>query len=231
MARYYPVALDLVGRPCLVVGGGHEALAKTRNLLEAGAVVHAVSPSFLPEFTTLTTSDRLRLSRRPYRSEDLQGVTIAFGCADDEETHRALAADARRLGVLLNIVDQPARCDFILPAVLRRGSLTVAITTDGKSPALAAWLREQTSAWLDPSIGEFLDVLGDLRPAIKASLPDRNRRAALFNRLVRSRALERLRAGDRAGMYAELSHILKEYDVPCPREWSTWSAPAPVLRT
>ncbi|HEY8347694.1 MAG TPA: bifunctional precorrin-2 dehydrogenase/sirohydrochlorin ferrochelatase [Symbiobacteriaceae bacterium] len=231
MARYYPIALDLTGRRCLVVGGGHEALAKTRGLLEAGARVHAISPTFLPEFDGLAEPDRLTLSRRRYRAEDLQGVALAFGCAEDEETHRALVEDARRLGVLLNVVDQPHRCDFILPAVLRQGSLTVAITTDGKSPALASWLREQLSARLGSEVGEFLDVLGALRPVVKASVPDRSRRATLFSRLVRSRALERLQAGDRDGMYAELSAILKEYDVPCPREWSTWSAPDPGPRT
>lgn len=231
MARYYPVALDLAGRRCLVVGGGQEALVKTRGLLEAGAEVHVVSPSLLPAFSTLDQDAPLTLSRRPYRGDDLQGVLLAFGCADDEPTNRALTSDARRLGVLLNVLDQADRCDFIMPAVLRQGSLTVAITTDGKSPALASWLREQLSARLNAAFGEFLDLLGELRPTVKASGLDRSQRAALFARLVRSRALERLQAGDQAGMYAALINILKEYNVLWPSEWSTWWAPDQATRT
>lgn len=231
MARTYPVALDLANRRCLVVGGGAEAVAKTRGLLEAGAEVHVVSPSPAPEFAALAEVPQFTLSRRPYRAEDLAGVVLAFGCDDDPAANETLAQDARRAGVLLNVVDQPALCDFIMPAVLRQGSLTVAITTDGKSPALASRLREQLAAQLGPAYGEFLDLLGALRPAVKDSGLDRSQRAALFARLVRSPALERLQEGDRSGAHAALSSILKEYDIPWPSDGSTSSAPGPAPLT
>ena len=231
MARYYPVALDLAHRRCLVVGGGAEALAKTQGLLEAGAEVHVVAPSPAPGFAALAGEPRLTISRRHYQAADLVGVVLAFACDDDQDTNEALAQDARRTGVLLNVVDQPALCDFIMPAVLRQGSLTIAITTDGKSPALASHLREQLADWLGPAYGEFLDLLGALRPVVKSSGLDRSQRAALFARLVRSPALERLRAGDQAGAHAALSLILKEYDIPWPSDRSSSSAPAPAPLT
>lgn len=231
MARYYPISLDLLGRRCLVVGGGPEALAKTRGLLAAGAEVHVVSPSLLPDFGALPTGAPLHLHRRSYSSQDLSGAVIAFGCDEDPAVNRALAADARRLGVLLNVVDQPDQCDFIMPAVMRQQSLTIAITTDGKSPALASHLRAELEAQLGPAYGEFLDILGALRPFVKASGLDRTQRAALFTRLVRSPALARLQAGDRSGAYAELILILKEYDIPWPSEGSIWSAPDPAPLT
>jgi len=231
MASFYPVALNLTHRRCLVVGGGAEALAKARGLLEAGAEVHVVSPSPAPELAALSEEPRLTLSLRPYQAADLAGVILAFGCDDDPAVNEALAEDARRSGVLLNVVDQPALCDFIMPAVLRQGSLTVAITTDGKSPALASRLKAQLAAELGPAYSEFLDLLGALRPFVKKSGLDRCQRAALFARLVRSPALERLQAGDRTGAYTAISLILKEYDIPWPSDGSTSSGPAPAPLT
>lgn len=218
-ARYFPIALDVEGRPCVVIGGGHEAEGKVRSLLEAGARVQVVSPDLTPRLLDLFQAGRIAWLRREYRSGDLAGAFLAFACTDDEAVNRAVAAEAATAGVLLNVVDQPAWCHFIMPAVVRRGSLTLAVTTDGKSPALAAAIKAELAAAYGPADAEFVDVMGDLRRRVMAAGLPLARRRELFCRLVACGARERLRAGDRRGMYARLAAVLAEYGVPCPPEW------------
>lgn len=223
-ARYFPVALDLRGRRCLVVGGGEEALKKTRSLLAVGARVHVVSPDLVEGLADLACAGQVTWEPRTYRPGDLQGHFLVFACTDDERANAAVAAEAAAAGVLLNVVDQPARCHFIMPAVVRRGSLTIAVTTDGKSPALAKALQEELAAAYGPEHAEFLEILAALRPVVLASgLPPAARRE-LFTRIVRSEALPRLLAGDRAGMWACIATRLEEFGLTCPPEWFTSSA-------
>lgn len=230
MARYFPISLDIRGRRCLVVGGGHEAAGKAAALLEAGASVHVVSPDLHPDLARWAAAGRITWVPRPYRPGDVRGYFLVFACTDDPQTNAAVYAEAEAEGVLANAVDQPAHCHFIMPAVLRRGSLTVAITTDGKSPALAQALKAELAQRYGDGEALFLDAMGELRPLVLASGLPLPVRKELFHRLVASPARERARAGDRAGMYAALAAIAKEYGVPCPPEWSTWLAPDPATR-
>lgn len=230
-ARYLPVMLDLVGKRCLVVGGGHEALRKSRSLLDVGAQVEVVSPELLPELKALAEAGRVAWEPAAYRPGNLKGYFLVFTCTDDPAVNAEVAAEAQQAGILVNAVDQPEDCTFIMPAVLRRGSLTVAICTDGKSPAFASNLRDRLGEQIGEAHGVLLDLLGALRPVVRAAGLPLARRSELFTRIVRSDALSRLLAGDEAGMYQQIEAILKEYEVPWPEEWSTWSAPAPALPT
>ncbi|HEY3365875.1 MAG TPA: bifunctional precorrin-2 dehydrogenase/sirohydrochlorin ferrochelatase [Symbiobacteriaceae bacterium] len=222
---YFPISLDLTGRRCLIIGGGHEALGKARSLLEAGAQVHVISPVFLPEFADLAGAGKITRSFSTCRPGCLKGHFLAFACTSSEEINQEIAEEARRFGVLLNVVDKPDRCDFIMPAVTRHGSLTFAVSTGGKSPAFARRIKEELAAQYGAGHSDFLDLLGDLRPLILATSLSVQRRGELFTRIVRSEALERLQAGDMAGTYALIIAILKEYGMPWPPEWSTLSAP------
>ena len=230
--RYFPISLDIQGRRSLVIGGGHEALKKTRSLLDAGASVHVISPEVGNGLAALVRAGAVTLEERPYRPGDLQGYFLAFACTDEEWVNAAVAAEAEAdaAGVLLNVVDQPPRCHFIMPAVVRRGSLTFAVTTDGKSPALAKLLQAELGDAYDDSYAEFLDVLGSLRPGLKASGLPLAARSELLTRIVRSSALASLQAGDRAGMQRTIAELLKECDQPCPPEWSISSAPGQATR-
>jgi precorrin-2 dehydrogenase / sirohydrochlorin ferrochelatase len=136
---YYPVFLDLHGRAALVAGAGKVALRKTRGLLEAGARVTVVAPEWLPEFETLA----VKLVRRRFRRGDLEGALLAFAATSDRRVNRAVAVEAKRRGILVNVADSAAECDFLVPARVRRGNLQIAISTGGTDPRVAAGLRRK----------------------------------------------------------------------------------------
>lgn len=132
---YYPVLLDVRGRRCLVVGGGPVALRKARALVRAGADVTVVAPEISAGFRGCS------LRRRGFRASDLRGMALAIGATDDARVHRTLSELCRRRNLPVNIVDRPGLCTFLVPSVFRRGPLTIAISTDGGSPALSKAIR------------------------------------------------------------------------------------------
>ena len=146
---YYPVCLEMAGRRCLVVGAGAVAERKVNGLLEVGARVTVVGPSATERLLDWARAGRIGLTLRAYGADDLAGHSIVFAATDDGLINAEVARDARAAGVLINAADDPAHCDFILPAVLTRGELTVAVSTGGASPALARVVRDELGAFLD----------------------------------------------------------------------------------
>ncbi|HMB84890.1 MAG TPA: bifunctional precorrin-2 dehydrogenase/sirohydrochlorin ferrochelatase, partial [Methylomirabilota bacterium] len=140
---YYPVCLEMAGRRCLVVGAGTVAERKVNGLLGAGARVTVVSPSATERLLDWARAGRIGMTLREYAADDLAGHSIVFAATDDGLVNAEVARDARAAGVLINAADDPAHCDFILPAVLTRGDLTVAVSTGGASPALARVVRDE----------------------------------------------------------------------------------------
>jgi siroheme synthase-like protein len=186
--------LDLEQRLCLVVGGGPVATRKVRGLLAAGARVRLVAPACTPELRGLAQAGRLEWRPRRYLHEDLEGATLLFAATGDRALNAALAAAARRRSVLANVVDDPAGSDFQVPAVVERSSLTLALSTGGRSPAFARRLREQLEAWLTDERLELLELYADLRAELKGA----GRAAAPADwTLVDDRALELLKEGRR----------------------------------
>jgi precorrin-2 dehydrogenase/sirohydrochlorin ferrochelatase len=174
----YPVSLLLEGRRCVVVGGGPVAQRKVEGLLAAGAHVVVVAPEARVEI------DRLGVERirRAYAHGDLDGAWLAVAATDDPEVNRAVHAEGEEMRVWVNSADDPAECSFILPAVLRRGPVEVAVSTGGHSPALASWIRNYIAEQLGPEVGELARLLSEAREAIKAegrSTEDVDWRAAL----------------------------------------------------
>ena len=157
MGRYYPVYLDLAGRRCIVIGGGEVAERKVEQLLAAGGSVTVVSPKATEALAQWAADGRLTWARRAYRPGDLSKAFLAIAATDDERVNRRVQEEASAERVLLNVVDVPALCTFIAPAVVERGPVTVAISTSGSSPALARRLRElmEGSRPVDcPELGE-----------------------------------------------------------------------------
>lgn len=181
---YYPAFLDLRGRPCLVIGGGPVAEGKVRGLLDAGARVTVIAPSLDEGLERLAAERRLEVRRRKYRPGDLAGAFLAIAVDADRRTRVAIWNDAEAHHVVLNSVDDPEHCHFIAPAVHRQGDLAVAISTAGKSPALAVRLRDRMAAEIGPEYAVVLDLLGELRAEIASREPDAARRTALWYRLV-----------------------------------------------
>jgi precorrin-2 dehydrogenase/sirohydrochlorin ferrochelatase len=168
----YPVDLVLAGRRCLVVGGGRVAARKVDALVAAGAVVDVVAPDVCPEIETLAAAGRLTVQRRPYRPADLAAARLVVSATGVPEVAEAVFADAEAAGVWVNTADDPARCSVMLPAVLRRGELTVAVSTGGRSPAVSSWVRDRLGAELGPEYEALLDVVAEVRRRIlDAGLP------------------------------------------------------------
>ena len=160
--HYYPLFLDLRGRRVVVVGGGWVAIQKVAELLPTGAEIVVVAPEVEPAIGELAAAGKLVWWRRSYQPDDLAGAFLLL--ASDSPTVNARAArDARRRGVLLNVADDPTHCDFITPAIVRRGDLTVAVSTGGRSPAFARYVRERLETVLSEEYGAVLDLVAGVR--------------------------------------------------------------------
>jgi len=167
--KYYPVFWDVQDKKCVVVGGGEVALRKVERLLDCGAQVSIVSPKLLAELTSLKAENAIEHIAADYDIAYLAGAALIIGATDDEKTNAAISADARSLGIPVNIVDDPQKCDFILPSIVERGDLTIAIGTGGKSPALARYLREKIEDKYGIEYEILLNILGSLRAKMKES--------------------------------------------------------------
>lgn len=166
-AFLFPVMLDLEGRECLVVGGGVVAARKIVGLLEAGARVTVVSPVLAPAVLEIARDGRLRWWPREYGEGDVAGFALVMVATDDDGVNARVAAEARARAVWVNCADDPARCDFILPSVLRRGPLTVSVSTGGASPTVAHLVREELEAVLPPDYAALTEVVADVRRGLR----------------------------------------------------------------
>jgi len=207
---FYPVFLDLRGRRAVVIGGGAVAEQKVLGLLSAGAHVTVVSPETTPRLAELAAVGGIDLRRRPYRSGDLAGAWLAIAGTDDRAANAQVWAEAEREGVLLNAVDDLDHCSFIAPAIHREGDITVAVSTSGKSPALAARLRQRVARLIGPAEARLCELLGELRPELAARVPDPHARAALWYRIVDSDVIEFVRRGDDEGAHRRIDELLDE---------------------
>jgi precorrin-2 dehydrogenase / sirohydrochlorin ferrochelatase len=162
----YPVFLALEGVPVLVVGAGPVAVRKVAGLAAAGAAVRVVAPEVGPDLDRDLVAE---LHQRPYEPGDLDGVRLVMTATGHADVDAAVAADATAAGIWVNAADQPADCTFILPAVARNGPLTVAVSTDGTSPALARRLRDRAAALLTDDASALAGELAGRRAAIRAA--------------------------------------------------------------
>jgi len=149
--RYYPIGLDIAERRCLVVGGGEVGQRKAERLLECGARVTVVGRELTRRLEGLVREGRVGHIAADYDKSHLEGVFLVIGATDDGDVNERIFRDARRKGVLANIVDDPGRCDFILPALCRQGDLVITVATGGRSPALAKKLRQELEERYGPS--------------------------------------------------------------------------------
>lgn len=194
--KSYPICLvNLQDERCLVVGGGAVAERKARSLLQAEARVTVISPILTGGLQQLVEEGRMEWVPRAYQQGDLAEAFLVIGATDDTDTNERVWQEAVERGLLVNIVDDLARCNFIVPSLVRRGDLCLAISTGGKSPALAKRLRERLEAEFGPEYAEFVALLGDLRERVKAKYPETEERKATWYRLVDSDIIELIRQG------------------------------------
>jgi precorrin-2 dehydrogenase / sirohydrochlorin ferrochelatase len=161
--KYYPVFWDIKDKKCVIVGGGEVAARKAERLLDCGAEVFVISPKLSPELAALKEKNTISHIAAKYKRDLIDGAALIIGATDDEKINAQISLDARSKGIPVNIVDDPKRCDFILPSLMQRGDLAIAIGTGGKSPALARHLREELEAKYGKEYEIFLNILGNLR--------------------------------------------------------------------
>lgn len=164
---YYPVFLELTGRPAVVIGGGPVAERKVEGLLATGAAVTVVSPALGTGLETLASEGKIRHIRRHYRRGDLADSQLAFAATGDRDVNAAVAREGRERGVWVNAADDSAHCDFILPGVVRRGELVVAVATGGSSPALARAIREELEAHFTEDYVLLTEVVTEVRQELR----------------------------------------------------------------
>jgi siroheme synthase-like protein len=193
--KTYPICLiNLESRQAVVVGGGNVAARKVGELLEAGARVTVISPTLSPELKALAEAERITVIGRPYRRGDLFNAFLAIAATDEPDVNQAIWQEAEQHGCLVNVVDDPAHCHFITPAVLRRGDVTVTVSTGGTSPALARRLRERLETLIGPEYGQMATLLAELRPELRSRYSEgKDRQEAAF-RLVDSDLIDIIKA-------------------------------------
>ena len=165
--RYYPVFLDIAGKPVIVIGGGKIAHQKMENLLKAGAVVTVVSPELNEEMADLLAAGRFRHIEREYEPGDLEGYAIAFVATDDRSANATVTREGRQRRVWVNAVDDPPNCDFIMPGIVQRGDLVISISTSGTSPAMARKMREELEAFLTEGHALMLELATEVRAELR----------------------------------------------------------------
>ena len=195
---FYIACLKLTGRRCLVVGGGAIGLEKVEGLLACDGRVVLVAPDAVPELRTLAAEGSSEWIRRAYEPGDLERTFIAIAATDDTDTNIRVYEDAERRAMLVNIVDVPPLCNFILPAIVRTGPLAIAISTAGASPALAKRIKRQIADEFGAEYARLAVMLNDVRGWAKGTLPTYQDRKAFFEEIVNGEPdpVALLRAGD-----------------------------------
>lgn len=191
--RYYPLFLDISRRRCVVIGGGNVAERKIERLLACGARVEVVGKVLTPALAELREKGQIAHHEADYEESLIRGAFLVIGATDNNEVNGRISEDARALDILVNIVDEPARCDFILPSVVERGALSIAVSTGGKSPALAKKLRMELDALYGSEYAILLEIMGKLREKMIAGGRPSAENRERFEAVVASDILDYIR--------------------------------------
>jgi precorrin-2 dehydrogenase/sirohydrochlorin ferrochelatase len=206
--------LDVRGRRAIVVGCECIAAQKAAALAASGAIVTAIAPDFCAEFQALSGRGQVALLRKAYEPGDLAGAFIVIAAANDRELVDAVWAEAEERRQLINVVDVPDRCSFIMPSVLRRGPLSVAVSTGGASPSMAKRIRERLEDQFSPAYGAYLRLAAAARKQLRRHGVSYQRRDEFFSAYFESEVLERLEAGNKRGAKLATAKLLRRYGVP-----------------
>ena len=206
----YPVLLDIKGKLCTVVGGGSVAERKVKGLLEAGAKVRVVSPELSSGLSFLAGQGLIEWLQKNFSENDLERAVLVFAATDSRETQEKIRQQAEKNGQLLNVVDDPDSCSFHVPATLRRGDLTIAVSTRGKSPAVAALIRENLEEEFGPEYDILLEVMAQVRQQAGSdtkalSQPERKK---IYKKILHNDIIDWIRTGQFDKLQNHLNTVL-----------------------
>lgn len=191
----YPVNLDIVGKLCLVIGGGGVALRKTKSLLAAGAAIRLISPEVHPDLAALAGNNELEWFERGFAEGDLEGAFLVFAATDNSETQRLVSEEAIKNSVLLNSADDPRRSDFHVPAHFRRGKMLVTVSTGGASPALARKIRQNLEEEFVAEYESLVELFALIREKVVVQGDNSEKNSQIFRKLLDENIVELVLSG------------------------------------
>lgn len=208
MTNYYPIYVQLNGQPCVVIGGGKLAEGKVDGLLAGNAKVKIIASVLTPHLHDLVQQNQIEYIAREYQQGDLTGAFMVICATDKAEINQQVWEEANVNRQLVNVVDDIPHCNFIAPAILRKGALTIAISTAGHAPALAVRLKERLNREIGPEYERFLELAGKLREPLARHIPDFETRKALWYQIVDSNILDVLADGDESAAVEIISQVV-----------------------
>lgn len=213
---YYPIYIDIENREVLIIGGGNVCARKAETMMKYGARVTIVSPEFTEEIEQWAREGCLALKRKRYDHSDLAGANIVIASTDDQTVNEQIAHDCRSRKIPVNVVDVTPLCEFIIPAIVESGAIQIAVSTGGKSPAVARTLKEDLAKMIGSEYAELNEVLGSLRDGAKASpkLPTDVDRKRFFDGIIAAGVLGMLRDGKRREAYETIARACEAAGVP-----------------
>lgn len=191
--KYYPAFLNLKGKLCLVAGGGQVAERKVQGLLRAGALVKVVSPQLTPQLSKLKEQGKIICHLRSYRAQDLKGAYLAIAATNERKTNEKIYFQALAQRIPVNVVDDPEHSSFIVPSLVKRGDIVLAISTSGKSPAMARFLRQKLQKDIGPEYAYLVKFLGALRPWLLGHIKGSKNHQRIFRLLASENSLQLIR--------------------------------------
>jgi precorrin-2 dehydrogenase/sirohydrochlorin ferrochelatase len=206
--KTYPIFAVIEDKPCLVVGGGAVGERKVADLMAAGARVTVVSRTLTPELAALADQGKINYLPEDFAEAQVEGMALVMAATDDPQVNARVSAAAQARAIWVNVADEPEHCTFIVPAQVRRGELTLAISTGGASPALASQLRQELQQHFGPEYGPYLDLLRRVRTRVLAERRAHPDNGPLFHRLVHSHLKEAVAQGDRSRVVSVLHEVL-----------------------
>lgn len=215
---YYPIYIDIEDHAVLIVGGGTVCARKAETMMRYGGRVTIVSPSITEEIAAWERDGALTVRRKKYAETDLDGASIVIASTDDQCVNARVARDCRRRKIPVNVVDVTHLCEFIVPAIIEKGSIQIAISTGGKSPALARTLKEDLQRTIGPEYAEVNDLLGMLRKSAKSVLPTDVDRKRFFDGIIATGILDMLREGRRSEAYEAIARACEAEGVAVSEE-------------
>jgi uroporphyrin-III C-methyltransferase/precorrin-2 dehydrogenase/sirohydrochlorin ferrochelatase len=195
MSNPLPIFIKLVGRPCVIVGGGPVAARKAQQLLKAGAVLTVIAPALIPALEELRETGALVHRAREYTRGDLEGCVLVFAATDDSAVNQAVSRDAQERGIPVNVADQPELCTFLMPSIVDRSPVQIAISTGGASPVLARLLKARLETYIPAAYGHLASLMAQFRDSAKRKFPDMNLRRRFWEKVLHGPVAEMLFAG------------------------------------
>ena len=205
---YYPIFLNLEGETALVFGGGSIAERKIVTLLEYNALIRIVSRKLTDNLKVLVEAKKVQHVGEDFSDKYLNNIFLVIVATDDRRLNRKISEHARERGLLVNVVDQPSDCNFIVPSIVKRGDLSIAISTSGKSPALAKKIRKELESQFGREYETFLVLMGRLRKEILSMGLSQEENSRIFHEIVNSNILSSMAKNDLEGIESTLSRIL-----------------------